>query len=172
MNIFVTDLNPKLAAQSYHNRHVVKMILETAQMLCNVQYSLDEIDNQDIPYKKTHYNHPCSIWARSSYSNYEWLWSLGKEISKEYSYRYGKTHLSYKKVIHDAMEVDLSGLPTVGMTEFALAMPDKYKIIGDPVQSYRNYYVGEKLTQKGGKKSEWKKRNPPRWISLNNNNSI
>src|SRR5574343_1523365 len=86
MNIFAVDADPIQAARDLCDRHVVKMTLETAQILCS---AFDE-----SPYKKTHFNHPCCKWARTSKSNYQWLIAHGLGLSAEYSLRYGKTHKS------------------------------------------------------------------------------
>lgn len=170
MNIFVLDKDPSKAVKYLHNRHVVKMTLETAQLICTAQYYADNINDDDIVYRKTHFNHPCSIWARQSIQNYDWLCEYGYEIAKEYEFRYGKVHKSYVKVIDNAHN-NSSGrpiFPNEGLTPFALAMPDKYKT-GDSVLSYRNYYVGEKLIQKGNKLSQWKNRSVPMWAEAKYN---
>jgi hypothetical protein len=67
MNIFVLDTDPQIAAGFLCNKHVVKMSLESAQMLCSA------FENGEAPYKRSYYNHPCTKWARESQANYEWL---------------------------------------------------------------------------------------------------
>lgn len=148
MNIFILDLDTRVAASYHNDKHVVKMILETAQLLCNVHYSVDK----DAPYKKTHYNHPCSIWARNSLSNYIWLCNLGKDLCKEYTERYGKIHKTEEVI--DWLIKNKPDIPDIGLTPFAQAMPDKYKD-PDPVIAYRKYYVNEKL-----RISNWKNKTP------------
>ncbi len=92
MNIFVLDQDPKVCAKYHNNKHVVKMILETAQLLCGVHHMVES--KIEIPYKLSHKNHPCSIWARECIENYVWLCDLGMELCFEYTYRYGKKHKS------------------------------------------------------------------------------
>ena len=70
MNIFYLDKNPDLSAQLHCDKHVVKMILEYAQMLSTAHRVLD--NSQDV-YKIAHKNHPCTIWVRENKSNYKWL---------------------------------------------------------------------------------------------------
>jgi hypothetical protein len=135
MNIFVLDRNPKLAAEYHCDKHVVKMTLETAQILSTVLGG---------PYKPTHKNHPCVKWARESTGNFQWLWSLGMWLGEEYWYRYGgKTHKSAEIISN--MRLRSGVCETDGpMTPFVLAMPEHYK--GDcPVQAYRDYYRGDKF---------------------------
>ena len=72
MNIFYLDKCPKKAAQVQYNKHVVKMILESAQMLCTAHHHYGHSDN--VPYKKAHYNHPSTIWARENHYQYQWLY--------------------------------------------------------------------------------------------------
>lgn len=69
MNIFILDTNPKIAAQYHVDKHVVKMILETAQLLCSAHW----LNGSEAPYKLTHKNHPCAIWTRECVENYNWL---------------------------------------------------------------------------------------------------
>ena len=151
MNIFVLDLDPKLASQYHNDRHVVKMILETAQILCTTHHNLG---NHDVPYRSTHKNHPCTAWTRKSFDNYKWLEKLGLCLCEEYTFRYEKIHKS-QEIIENLPDPDLDQF---GLTEFALAMPEEYQIPNDPVTSYRLYY-------KRGKShlASWKKRGKPFW---------
>jgi len=154
MNIFLLDKNLEKCAQYHVNRHVVKMILESAQLLCSVHHICGELEP---PYKLAHKNHPCSIWCRASLTNYLYLCELGLELSKEYTYRYNKHHKS-TDVIQWCLN-NLPNIPDIGFTPPALAMPDQYKV-DDFVQSYRNYYIGEK---KGF--ATWKNREIPYWFN-------
>ena len=152
MNIFFLDKNPMKCAQYHNDKHVVKMILETAQLLCGSHWAT----GGEAPYKLSHKNHPCSIWARESLSNYLYLCELGLELCKEYTYRYGKRHKS-QDVIEWCL-VNKPNIPDIGFTEPAKAMPDEYKV-DDVVKSYRNYY-------RGGKSgfATWKNREVPKWF--------
>lgn len=94
MNIFVLDENPQVAAKMHNDKHVVKMILESAQLLCGVHHMTDPLTTEQVPYKLSHKNHPCSIWARQCVENYIWLCDLGLSLCEEYTYRYGKRHKS------------------------------------------------------------------------------
>ena len=119
MNVFVLDQDPRVCATYHNDKHVVKMILETAQLLCGVHHMTES--NLDIPYKLSHKNHPCSIWARKSLENYVWLCDLGMELSKEYTHRYGKTHKS--QAVIEWCLTNLPNIPEVGyMTEQPNAM--------------------------------------------------
>lgn len=151
MNIFALDKSPYLSAIWQHDKHVVKMILESAQLLCSAY------DTEDAPpYKRTHYNHPCSVWVRASRKNYEWLIFHAMALSCEYSYRYDKTHKSQNVIMWCAKNIDLIKFTGTGPTELPMAMPDKYKTM-DVVTSYRNYYINEKLNKNTG----WKRRKIP-----------
>lgn len=155
MNIFILDYDVKKCAQYHVDKHVVKMILETAQLLCGVHHVISH-DVVNVPYKLSHKNHPCSIWCRESLSNYLYLCELGLELCKEYTYRYGKRHKS-----QDVIEWCLINKPNIkdiGFTEPAKAMPDEYKV-KSVVESYRNYYMGEKYGF-----AVWKNRETPFWF--------
>lgn len=155
MNIFFLDENPKLSAQYHVDKHVVKMILETAQLLCSVHHVTDQVNDQ-VPYKLSHKNHPCAVWARQSLSNYLYLCELGLELGKEYTYRYGKRHKSID-VINWCI-VNKPNIPDIGFTSPAMAMPDEYKT-DSVVESYRNYYMGAKIDL-----ASWKNREKPFWF--------
>ncbi len=138
MNIFVLDQDPRAAAKMSCDKHVVRMIMETAQMLCTVARSLGY---EDAPYKSTHSRHPCTLWAGQSSKNWEWLITHGLGLCDEYTTRYGKRHKS-QDVIEWCM--NLGNIVQEGpLTPFAQAMPAKYKN-DDPVQAYRDYYMAEK----------------------------
>ena len=142
MNIFFLDYDVKKCAQYHVDKHVVKMILETAQLLCGVHHVTAHDtahDTAHVPYKLSHKNHPCSIWSRESLSNYLYLCELGLELCEEYTYRYGKRHKS-QDVIEWCL-INKPNIPDVGFTEPAKAMPDEYKV-KSVVESYRNYYMG------------------------------
>jgi hypothetical protein len=155
MNIFFLDYDVKKCAQYHVDKHVVKMILETAQLLCGVHHTVSP-DNVNVPYKLSHKNHPCSIWSRESLTNYLYLCELGLELCYEYTYRYGKRHKS-QDVIEWCL-VNKPNIKDVGFTEPAKAMPDEYKV-KSVVDSYRNYYMGAKSGF-----AVWKKREKPFWF--------
>tara|TARA_Y100001973_G_C5179846_1_gene324179 strand:- start:359 stop:835 length:477 start_codon:yes stop_codon:yes gene_type:complete len=151
MNIFVLNTHPEKAAKMQHNKHVVKMVLESTQMLCS---AFDPKHNP--PYKKAYINHPCTVWARTSKENYEWLLLHALSLAIEYTYRYNKEHASEKVIgwCWNNYET-LIDFPKQGKTTRPLAMPDIYKT-DDVVESYINYYIGEKLTN-----AQWTRRQTP-----------
>lgn len=130
------------------------MVLETAQLLCSAHYMTDQPTDQ-VPYKLAHKNHPCSIWTRTSLSNYLYLCELGIALCEEYTNRYSKRHKS-----QDIIEWCIDNKPNIkdiGFTEPPKAMPDEFKV-NDVVESYRNYYRGAKMkfaVWKNGYKPEW-----------------
>ena len=136
MNIFFLDKDHKIAAQMQCDKHVVKMILETAQMLSTAARA----QGHDIGYKTAYPNHPMTLWVNESPHNYAWAIIHAFELCKEYTKRYNKIHKT-KKVIHDLYEICNGDYAK--MTEPPKCMPDEYKC-DDYVQSYRNYYVGDK----------------------------
>lgn len=179
MNIFILSEDPVEAARQHCDKHCVKMILENAQMLstahwCSWQAKL-EINNkklketkfmlrQVVPshlqpqYSMTHVNHPCTVWVRETEENYNWTCIHAKELCAEYTRRYKKVHKS-ESVIDWLVENKPCYFPKNScLTEFAQAMPDIYKVKGNAVQAYRNYYIGEKA-----KFAKWKYSQTPEW---------
>ena len=157
MNIFILDLDPKIAASYHNDTHVNKMILETAQLLCTAHH----ICGHGAPYKKTHENHPCAIWARKSQANYKWLADLGLALCQEYTFRTGNEHKTQKIIEWASMP---PSLPNLGLTPFALAMPDEHKFT-DVVAAYRSYYATKIGYEMRGKFKyyKWSRRKPPDW---------
>jgi hypothetical protein len=148
MNIFVLDRDPVLAAQYHCDKHVVKMVLETAQILSTV--------SNLGGYKPTHQRHPCVLWAGTSQQNFDWLVMLGRELSKEYTFRYDKVHKS-SAVIEQCAAFD--ELPATGLTQFKQCMPIRCIVYKDPVAGYRRYYMTDKRHF-----CTWKRRDKPEWF--------
>ena len=145
MNIFYLSENPKIAASYHYNKHKVKMIVEAAQMLCTAHHHYNNSEN--IPYRKTHYNHPSTQWVRESSANYLWTYWYMIHLGNEYKKRYGKIHLTIIKCT-----VPLKKLPPniPGKSDYTLhtqppqAMPNKYQS-SNSVDAYWNYYELEKV---------------------------
>ena len=147
MNLFYLDRDPVIAARYHYDKHKVKMVLEAAQMLCTAHHVLGEqfeYDTSYVPYKKAHVNHPSSIWVRSNAKQYLWTYNYMMALGKEYTKRYNKIH----KTIDRCRDV-LYTLPKYiavknGFSEPPQCMPDEYKVEGDSVAAYWNYYEQDK----------------------------
>jgi hypothetical protein len=177
MNIFYLSNNATECARLHVDCHVVKMILETAQLLSTAHRVLDGveyIDNssgrnikrwrlnnsyEDHLYKVSHVNHPSAIWVRKSYDNYIWLHSLLVELCKEYSYRYGKIHKVEFSGLMKKLEYAPFNIRPGIFTEPTPAMPPEFIVENDSIQSYRNYYRGSKQHL-----HSWKNREIPDFI--------
>lgn len=178
MNIFYLDSDPQRAATYMVDKHIVKMILESAQLLSTAHRYLDgrlEIvksktgrnqkvwtldDSRYILYKATHVNHPSNVWIRESVENYNWLVEHLYALIDEYDYRYAKKQnfAVIRQMMH-LLQPPPFNLKNYHGTPAACAMPDEYKISDDPVQNYRQYYrIGKADLHK------WTKRQPPEWI--------
>ena len=143
MNIFYLHKDPREAARLQYNKHVVKMILESAQMLCTAHHCYgDSWQKENVPYKQAHLNHPSTIWARRSKATYMWLFKHMMGLGYEYWLRYGKQHLSISKcsMFLSKPPVHIQGDDWVQPPQ---AMPDEYKDECS-IQAYWNYYIGEK----------------------------
>ena len=154
MNIFVLDHHPVLAAVYQCDKHIPKMCLETAQMLCTAL----RVNGFEAQYKRAHVNHPFTKWTRETRSNFEWLVAHGIELCNEFERRFGKKHKCLEVIRNCSAHSDI--IPAGDMTEFALAMPVEYKQ-SCPVLSYRTYYLKEKKYF-----AQWKKgTDAPFWWS-------
>jgi hypothetical protein len=167
MNIFYLDSDPVKAAQAQYNKHVVKMILESAQMLCTAHHHYD--NGHNVPYKKAHYNHPSTIWCRQNSRQYYWLFHHMIALGDEYTKRYNKKHLSITKCF-DVLKDCPVGMPLGGeFNEPPQCMPEQYKVPGCSVTAYWNYYEREKHTV--ANKNEELKFRPDEYINIHFSNS-
>ena len=157
MNIFMLDYDVNKCAQFHVDKHVVKMILEYAQLLSTAHHMLDGIPEFKC-YKPTHKNHPSSLWVREAQENYHYVHNLLKALCVEYTYRYNKIHKTEREGIVNSLKQIPVNLKPKKMTPIKLAMDNEFKL-SDGVQSYRNYY-------KNGKKHlhVWKNRPIPYWM--------
>ena len=152
MNIFALSCDPVEAARWHCDRHIVKMPLESAQILSTVVWGL----GSEARYKPTHKNHPCTLWAGECSGNYEWLVQLGLALCNEYTHRYNRQH-ACGAVIRE-ISAPLPSLRIAPRSAFALAMPEEYKQV-DSVAAYQAYYRAEKAHL-----HSWKNRQPPVWL--------
>jgi hypothetical protein len=154
MNIFYLARDPKTCAAMLCDKHVVKMILETAQLLSTAHSELGSWKRG--MYQPTHKNHPCAIWARTSGQNYQWLLEYGQWLLSEYNHRYGKHHKTSEPMwLLQRLPKDI---PIIGFSSPPKCMPDEYKF-GNTIWAYRKYYFyGKKHIDK-----RWTNRKPPEW---------
>tara|TARA_Y100001937_G_scaffold105596_1_gene146579 strand:+ start:959 stop:1525 length:567 start_codon:yes stop_codon:yes gene_type:complete len=179
MNIFVLDKDPQVSAQMMCDKHVVKMIVESAQMLSTVHRYLDGDEfisiskngrrikrwthdtddiNSDIRlFKSVMLNHPCTIWTRQSLGNYCWLASHALHLCREYTHRYNREHKT-EGLVNWFVDNYPQNLHGFHLTEFAQAMPEEYKVSKDAPLAYQKYYIGEKK-----RFAKWTNRSIPDW---------
>ena len=153
VNIFVLDTDIERCARYHCDQHVVKMILESVQLMCT---ALNK-KGFSTPYKSTHSQHPCVLWVEQSWQNLCWLGDLTRALNAEYRYRFDKTIDHKSLAVLDA--ISAHRFEDHGLTEFAQAMPDAYKVAGDPVTAYRRFYLGEKMHF-----ARWTTRPAPGWV--------
>jgi len=163
MNIFYLDKDPKVCAQYHLDKHVVKMIVEYAQLMSTAhrvldgkeyfdlskngrrvkRYKLPDVYLDRVIYKACHINHPSAVWTRASNQNYKWLFKLWNELCKEYTYRYKKQHATFMKLAVDLVKTP-ANIPIGEFTQPTPAMPDYCKH-EDSLIAYRKYYINEKM---------------------------
>lgn len=182
MNIFVLDNDPVIAAQQQCDKHVVKMIVESAQMLSTAHRMLDGKQEKRLSksgrtnvkywvhpdphmeselYKAVHMGHPCTVWTMESNNNYNWHYVHFVALCNEYKFRYGKEHASDKK-LREVLKATPKNIPIGYLTPFKLAMGSNPEcMFEDAVKSYRLFYQ----TKQERFKMVWTKRNTPNWFS-------
>ena len=178
MNIFYLDNNPTKCAEYHNDKHCVKMILETAQLLSTAHRVLDGVETQGVSpsgrnkkvwvlndvrettlYSATHIHHPSAVWARHSALNYTWLHQLLVRLCTEYTHRYGKVHKCFSTGLVHKLATPPNNIKHLEFTEPTPAMPDYCIHKGDSITSYRTYYILEKQHL-----ATWKKRDVPNWF--------
>ena len=181
MNIFFLHRDPEQAAKEHVDKHVVKMIVEYAQLLSTAHRMLDGIEYTDyskngrkikryrlenpnkekVIYKACHYNHPSAVWVRENRLHYQWLYRLFKKLGHEYTHRYGKVH-STNLLLNQLLEDSPTNIPVIDWKDPPPAMkhyPDCI-VPGDSLQSYKNYYIVAKAYF-----AKWSKRDTPKWFT-------
>jgi len=188
MNIFVLDSSPVLAAQYQCDKHVVKMIVESAQMLSTAHRLLDgkmslvdklsaktgkirkskvwQLADKQLDstlYRVCHQNHPCTLWTIESMANYIWHYEHFCALCDEYTYRYSKKHMTDAK-LRFILDAAPQNIPDIPQTQFRLAMKSQPQCINpdDPIASYRAFYQ----TKQGRFTMKWSKRNKPDWFTV------
>lgn len=186
MNIFYLDRDPKTCAEMHCDKHVVKMIIEYAQLMSTAHRVLDGEEYYalsangrkikrwrmtDPKYenglmKASHVHHPSNVWVRQSRQNYMWLNQMWNYLLLEYTHRYGKRH-----ACADRMEVLYAwpeNIPDVPFTPPTPAMPDECKIANNSLASYHKYYIEKKV-----RFAKWTNREAPLWYlnEINTNNA-
>ena len=179
LNIFYLDKDPSIAASLQCNSHVVKMLLESAQMLSTAHRVLDGKEQiivsskgrknkywfhpklERILYKPTHVNHPCNVWIRQSIPNYKWLYEHFVALAIEFEYRFEKVHMSFEKLNHVLARYPENIPRCAEFTDPPLAMKNQPQCIdeSDPVGSYRKFYCTKDFNM------TWTKRPIPDWYS-------
>jgi len=159
VNIFVLDANPVEAAKAHCNKHVVKMVLESAQLLSTAHHQHKSDVVNDV-YKQTHINHPSAIWARSTSANYDWLLSHHIALLDEYTYRYWRGHATARLLPF----LRVNPCPIGDLTVPLVAMPDDLKPgdgygWNDVVEAYRAYYARDKAGM-----LQYTRRDRPAWL--------
>lgn len=146
MNIFYLDHDPVICAQLHCDKHVVKMILESAQLLSTAHRVLDGDENRKLPdaredilYKATHVNHPSAVWTRSGVEQYRWVHDLLYFLIYEYRVRYKKEHKT------ERLQPLLLNAPhninwEAEWTEPPQCMPEDVQQ-DNTVSAYRDYYA-------------------------------
>jgi hypothetical protein len=119
LNIFAISHSPVTCASALDDKRLIKMTLETAQLLCSALY---KHGYHDVPYRPTHINHPCTNWAAETRENWEWLFAYLSALNSEYRMRFNKEldHKSYSVIADNNLQaIANSLLPSSGITEFA-----------------------------------------------------
>ena len=166
MNIFATSQCPIQCAQEMTDVHVVKMILESAQLLSTAHFVLDGVQ---VGYKPTHKNHPCAVWCRTTRSNYSWLYAHFCALLDEFTFRTGKVHKSKEQ--SKALQSFPKNLQLGGLTPFTLCVPEEFTGVSNldvhgRYQAYLNVKFAEWRSRDKPIKVEWTNRAKPSWATL------
>jgi len=163
MNIFFVDNNPAQAARDLADKHVGKMLVESAQMLFT---AVRKHGYTGGGYASAYENHPMTKWVAMSYWHAEWLLEHAIALAGEFQFRYGHPHKTQDMLPTLAAAVHKL-MPDNGWSNPPRCIPDEFKIDYDTyegdvpchVASYREYYrVGKAHLHK------WTGRSAPEWV--------
>lgn len=157
MNIFIPDPDPCLSAVQLADKHIVKMVTETAQILCTALAERGAAI--EGLYRPTHRKHPCVVWAGATRADFDWAVAHGLALATEYTHRYGRTHGSMSMIERARTYRHL--IPEGPLRPFALAMDTDLQDNLDPHGSYRRYLCRKYTAWGNGAK--WTRRDPPAW---------
>ena len=164
MNLFLLSLDPTECARWHCDKHVVKMILELVQMLYTAHHVNGFLDpsaplckSTGKPgYKKAHPNHPMTKWIRETRSNYEFTIKLAAALCMEFNHRYDHHHSCVQHVVW--LSKNIPPFSKNKFTQVPQCMPDEYKVPGNSIRAYHNYYKGDKV-----RFARWSRRPEPPW---------
>lgn len=143
MNIFVLAEQPDAAARFHCDKHVVKMVLESVQLLCTAHHQIDGPDAPDGVYGTiSNPNHPVAKWTRATSGNYLWTFALAAALGAQFYHRYHKAHASI--ALLPRLFYAPAGITLGPRTPFEQCMPDAFKG-PDAVHAYRLFYATEKM---------------------------
>jgi len=190
MNIFALSTCPVKSAEQMIDKHIVKMPTESCQMLhTNALYfdyvtefgaepSLADLkeyhrNTSSQLMKPAMLNHPSTIWARETPANFMWLYDHSIALCAEYTYRYGKEHGTYARILQTPLDITKY---KSDLTPVRIAMADEYRLdrleyfeqnpnntewdfVND---SYKHYYLQAKWEF-----AEWRNDRRPEWFPAN-----
>ena len=191
MNIFYLDPDAQTCAEMHISKHVVKMIIEYAQLMSTAHRIIDGEEYTDLTangrrikrwrlndereqqlMKASHINHPSAVWCRANLTNYNWLYRMWYHLCNEYTYRYGKTHACAR--LKDVLRFPPTKIKLGEFFPPTPAMPPEVKVLAenphpgrkyDSLKSYHNYYINNKkhFASWQGKINS---RNTPEWFKI------
>jgi hypothetical protein len=157
VQVFATSPNPILCARVLDDKRVVKMVLESAQMLSTVRY----LRGDPHPYRPTHENHPLVKWVAADPRNEHWLLRHFVALSAEYTHRYCRTHLSAEKFdVVKAIDTDLSDLMPLPLGFCNCSGVE----LDDVHEAYKQCLINKWKNDK--RPPQWTNREAPSWNGL------
>lgn len=179
MNLFYLHEEPEVSAKLHCDKHVVKMIIEYAQMLSTahrmidgvmerrpsksgsmLQYFYLEDEREDILYKACHYNHPSTRWVRENAIQYQYAYDMFTSLCDEYTYRYGKEHLTDNK-LRNILNCVPNNIELGTWSEPPQCMPEDVKVPGNSIEAYHKYYREYKKDF-----AKWTQRDIPKFMTV------
>jgi hypothetical protein len=157
MNLFYLHEEPEVSAKLHCDKHVVKMIIEYAQMLSTAHRMLDgeqytdassgrriqrwrlDYDREDILYKASHINHPSTRWVRENAIQYQYAFDMFTALCDEYTYRYEREHLTDTK-LRNILNCLPENIKLGTWSEPPQCMPEDVKVPGNSIEAYHKYY--------------------------------
>jgi hypothetical protein len=160
MQLFILDYEPCVSAQMMSDCHIIKMCLETAQILSSVRFNKGFEHNEIIP-KPYNTKHPV-ITAIDNQEKINWLLDYNRAIHSEYVYRFNKHHAYFKLIeFYEHLRDNSIKYYDKSKLNFARDFKDFTTTKTDLIESFREYY---KMKKSIIKRWKYTKRSEPEWM--------
>ncbi len=153
MNLFATSASPERSARALDDRRVIKMAVESAQLLSTAMW----LRGLPAPYRPTHRYHPAVAWTRTNRASFTWVYRHFLALGAEYARRFGRQHASMR--CSAAFRAAIPRFPKGRRPPFVNLT--RHPRVRPVTTAYRRHL--EDKWARGPTRPRWTRARPPRW---------